>query len=143
MRKELIEKLQSYKTQLCKGLGYRVSLYLKNGEIQYQQSPGEGDGSKHYAPVDFQTAHQSFALVYGVDRLFEPLGHLEKIVIFHRYIDHDWEKTDKGYRTLTHKQIAEKLGATESTVRHIEAKALSRMLRYWHKKFLNLHNVEV
>jgi len=130
--------LQSYKTNLCKGLGYRVSLFLENGEICFEKSSGTGGIGNSFVPSDIIKAEEAFGVVVVVDKIFEKLDHFEKIVIFNRFINHDWEREGEFYKTISRQELAKKFGCTQKDIFEIEERSLRKLEAIEHDRLEKL-----
>ncbi|MEM0503445.1 MAG: hypothetical protein QXT58_01920 [Archaeoglobaceae archaeon] len=150
MRKELedvVFLLQRYKgavRRLFAVLGRVVEIKLEGNKIvavaPNTKSLVRCDHIAHH-PNPFEklpVLQDALQVVKAVERAFETLDHEEAFVLFHRYVDHDFERistikelleSDAGmiFVGKSYKQIATLLGKTEKECKEIAAKALERV----------------
>ncbi len=138
----IISILQKYKTAKSRLLKKRIHLVWKDGVIDWseaEKSPNNQNSdtekemkrelSKMRDHIDFdskqiegvQEQYNAGMLSKVVEGWLSEMKPRDAEVIFHAYINHDYEKNiTGGYKTLSNRQIAMRMGISEGTVRNIK-----------------------
>ena len=137
---DIIRYLQSYKGYLQAFLGYPVLLMLHPEGIRHKIATGQFrtddilvDRTAHI-PVLSQQVRAGY-VIRLVDGWMRLLDDAEKEVIFHRYIDHDFEKPKTEwekmiYKTMTYRKIERLIGLSDTSVKAVAIRALGKILEY-------------
>lgn len=144
-KETIIDLLQQYKKSLQILMGRRIHLYIdEDGEIHIEGAfkNDEYQKIKSFAALkvkDFNTLIMngipkeivdSIVILKLIDEWMNILTTKEKIVLFHAYINHDFEKTGNHYKTLSIREISKKMNLPKSTVYDLIQKSLTKILQY-------------
>ncbi|AJW76898.1 hypothetical protein X275_01245 [Marinitoga sp. 1197] len=141
---DIILILQKYKPALQKIMGKQVNLDFYDDEIHVQEKFKSDEFGKIKSfgalkikdfnamikdgiPKEFVDA---LVIVKVVEEWLELLTTHEKKVIFWRYINHDFEKDKKYYKTISYEKIGEKLNMSKVGVYKIVKNSLRKIKRH-------------
>ncbi|SHE47697.1 hypothetical protein SAMN02745164_00502 [Marinitoga hydrogenitolerans DSM 16785] len=144
-KETIIDLLQKYKKSLQILMERRIHLYIdEDGEIHVEGAfkNDEYQKVKTFTALkvkDFNTLIMdgipkdivnSIVILKLIDEWMSILTTKEKIALFHAYINHDFEKDGKRYKTLSIREISKKMNLPKSTVYDLIRKSLMKILQY-------------
>jgi len=151
--KDVCVWLQAYKGYAAKLYGYSIELSINaSGDILFEKVSLKSIYDNILVDSTFNIPKMSEQYKAGVvldliEEWLSALDPLEKQIIFFAYMLHNFEKHrgwfeemregengKKKYKTLTYKQIAEKFGCSEGTIRNIRDRAFKKII----KKIINV-----
>lgn len=141
---DIILILQKYKPALQKIMGKQVNLDFYDDEIHVQEKfkSDEFGKIKSFGALKVKDFNEmlkngyskdfvdSLVIIKVVEDWLKILTTHEKEVIFWRYINHDFEKDKKYYKTISYEKIGEKLNITKVGVYKLIKKALKKIKHY-------------
>jgi DNA-directed RNA polymerase sigma subunit (sigma70/sigma32) len=139
-KREIEQMLQRYKPSLQKIMQRPLNLYMANHEIQIESFiPGGIDKPTTGKPKDFESMLKegyskelvdSIAIYSLVEEWMKILKSHEREVLFHRYINHDFEIKGKRYKCLSLRETAQKMNISKSSVENYEREAIKKIEIY-------------
>ena len=141
---DIIIILQRYKSALQKIMGKQVNLDFYDDEIHVQEKfkSDEFGKIKSFGALKVKDFNEmlkdgyskdfvdALVIIKVVEDWLKILTTHEKKVIFWRYINHDFEKDKKYYKTLSYEQIGKRLGIDKKCVWRICKRALRKILDF-------------
>lgn len=144
--KDVIRWLQSYKSYLRQLTGYAVHACYNSGEISWvkKEEPMQFDGSRvDRSPVYCPGLPEQYlagVMVKMVDGWLSMLTLQERHIMFLRYVDHDFERPkstyeidtycehgNMAYKTLSYREIGERLMIDKNTAYKIRCAAIRKI----------------
>ncbi|NUU96743.1 sigma factor-like helix-turn-helix DNA-binding protein [Marinitoga sp. 1138] len=139
---DIILILQKYKPALQKIMGKQVNLDFYDDEIHVQEKfkSDEFGKIKSFGALKVKDFNEmlkngyskdfvdALVIIKVVEDWLKILTTHEKEVIFWRYINHDFERNKKWFKTLSYFEIGEKMKLDKKTVWRIEKRALKKIL---------------
>ena len=145
----VIDILQMYKTSLIKEVGKNVHLVWKDNKIDWVEamapekhfrrsatdellkvvaSMNDTVGSEEKQMANFTVCYAGGVVCKVVEEWLSWLENKEAEILFHTYINHDYERRFKRFRGLPETQIAKKMGISTFTVWACKKEAVEKVL---------------